>query len=125
MQFGIAIPVLRIFDEDKATEFYMEFLGFSKDWEHRFGEDFPIYMQVSRGRCIVHLSGHHGDCCPGSALRIDMDNVREFCQLLTEKNYKFAKPACAATEWKTIEMSIIDPFGNKLTFVERLEGGIS
>lgn len=105
--------------------FYLEFLGFSKDWEHRFGEDFPLYMQVSRDRCIVHLSGHHGDCCPGSALRIDMDNVREFCQLLTEKNYKFARPACAATEWNTIEMSLIDPFGNKLTFVERLDGDAS
>jgi len=29
-------PVLRIFDVEKAKDFYFGFLGFSVDWEHRF-----------------------------------------------------------------------------------------
>ena len=33
--FGIT-PILRIFDEAKAKEFYVDFLGFSVDWEHRY-----------------------------------------------------------------------------------------
>jgi 8-oxo-dGTP pyrophosphatase MutT (NUDIX family) len=31
-------PILRIFDEAKAKEFYVEFLGFTVDWEHHFGK---------------------------------------------------------------------------------------
>lgn len=45
---GSTIPVFRIFDEAKAKEFYVDFLDFKIDWEHRFGENFPLYMQVSR-----------------------------------------------------------------------------
>ena len=30
-----AIPVLRIFDLAKAKEFYLDFLGFRLEWEHR------------------------------------------------------------------------------------------
>jgi hypothetical protein len=31
-----AIPIFRIFDVAKAKEFYVGFLGFQVDWEHRF-----------------------------------------------------------------------------------------
>jgi catechol 2,3-dioxygenase-like lactoylglutathione lyase family enzyme len=41
-----AIPILRIFSVDKAKEFYLDFLGFKLDWEHRFGDNFPLYAQV-------------------------------------------------------------------------------
>ena len=30
------VPVLRSFDEAKAREFYVDFLGFTVEWEHRF-----------------------------------------------------------------------------------------
>ena len=39
MQLEAAIPILRIFSVDKAKEFYVGFLGFSVDWEHRFGDN--------------------------------------------------------------------------------------
>ena len=70
-EFQQSIPILRIFDVAKATEFYVGFLGFTVDWEHRFGEGFPLYMQVSREGCVIHLSEHHGDACPGATLRIE------------------------------------------------------
>ena len=31
MSYGNTTPILRIFDEDKAKEFYIEFLGFTID----------------------------------------------------------------------------------------------
>src|SRR5437016_3034018 len=98
MRLGVTIPVLRIFDEEKAKEFYVGFLGFAIDWERRFGENFPLYLQVSKDECILHLSGHHGDCCPGGAVRIDTQGVREFCEVLRKKDYKHAKPGCETTE---------------------------
>ena len=50
IEFGRVTPVLRIFSLEKAREFYLDFLGFKVDWEHRFGPDFPIYMQVPTAR---------------------------------------------------------------------------
>ena len=41
----VAIPILRIFSVDKAKEFYVDFLGFKIDWEHRFGDNFPLYAR--------------------------------------------------------------------------------
>ena len=50
MPLSAPTPILRSFDAAKAREFYVDFLGFKVDWEHRFGDNFPLYMQVSRGR---------------------------------------------------------------------------
>lgn len=113
------IPVLRIFDEDKAREFYIEFLGFKVDWEHRFADDFPLYMQVSMETCHLHLTGHHGDGCPGSCVIFDVQGLKEYQESLLAKKYKHSRPGCEETEWGTIEMTISDPFGNRLTFSER------
>jgi len=63
--FQTTIPILRIFDVEKAKEFYVGFLGFTVDWEHHFEENTPAYLQVSRDGLVLHLTEHHGDCCPG------------------------------------------------------------
>ena len=118
MSLSSTTPILRIFNEAKAKEFYVDFLGFSVDWEHRFGDNFPLYMQISRDRCIIHLSEHHGDCSPGSALRIETDDVGAMNQELLQKDYRYAKPGVESTPWKTKEMSIADPFGNRLIFFQ-------
>ena len=36
VEFQPAIPVFCIFDEAKAREFYLGWLGMTMDWEHRF-----------------------------------------------------------------------------------------
>lgn len=118
MKLGPATPVLRIFDEAVARAFYIDFLGFQVDWEHRFEEHSPLYQQVSRGDCILHLSGHFGDACPGSAVRIETPGVGEFCEDLRAKNYKHSRPGCQKTPWGTLETTIADPFGNRLMFWE-------
>ena len=35
------VPILRIFDVGLALEFYCGYLGFQRDWEHRFDPDSP------------------------------------------------------------------------------------
>lgn len=118
MEMQSPIPVLRIFDEEKAREFYVDFLGFRVDWEHRFEENFPLYMQMSRGDCILHLSGHYGDACPGTALRIETSGLEDFRRDLLAKEYKHARPGIEDTTWGTREVQIHDPFGNRLIFFE-------
>ena len=109
-------PVLRIFDLSKAKEFYIDFLDFNIDWSHQFDENFPIYLQLSKDGYMIHLSEHHGDVTPGSYLRIWTEDLEAFSNTLTEKEYKYAKPTIEQTAWDTLELSIVDPFANRLTF---------
>ena len=71
------VPVLRSFDEAKAREFYVDFLGFTVDWEHRFEPGMPLYMQVSRAGIEFHISEHHGSGSPGAHVRVIIKGVRE------------------------------------------------
>jgi uncharacterized glyoxalase superfamily protein PhnB len=116
MHLGTITPILRMFDEAKAREFYVDFLGFKVDWEHRFEPNTPLYMQVSKDAAVLHLSEHFGDGTPGTHLRIQIDELDEFQQALLAKKYKNARPGIQDQEWGTREMTISDPFGNKLTF---------
>ena len=116
MTFAPATPILRIFDEARAREFYVGFLGFKIDWEHRFDPGLPLYLQVSRGGCVLHLSEHHGDCSPGAAMRIETADLDGFLAELLAKAYKFARPGIEETPWGSRDLSVKDPFGNRLTF---------
>ncbi|NEU62602.1 glyoxalase superfamily protein [Paenibacillus sp. ALJ109b] len=118
MMLNGIVPILRIFDEDKAKEFYLEYLGFRLDWEHRFEPDLPLYMQVSLDSIQLHLSGHHGDCTPGGALRIETDALDALCEALNRKKYKHSRPGITDTPWNLREMTVIDPFGNRIVFYE-------
>ena len=108
---------MRIFDETKAKEFYVGFLGFKLDWEHRFGENFPLYAVVSRAGLVLHLSGHHGDATPGSTVFVRMKGIRVFQRELIAKNYANTKPGIEEEPWGLVT-TVIDPFGNHIRFCE-------
>jgi extradiol dioxygenase family protein len=112
------IPILRIFDLAKAKEFYCGFLGWKIDWSHTFGDNFPVYMQISKDSNIIHLSEHYGDACPGSTIKINVENIEDMASKLKDKNYKYSKPSAEIMPWKTKEMWVHDPFGNKLMFYQ-------
>jgi hypothetical protein len=120
----MVIPIFRIFDEAKAREFYIDWLGFQSDWEHRFADNAPLYMQVSRkfdcGEVRLHLSEHHGDACPGSKAFIEFQNVEELHRELIEKDYKYNKPGVEHAPWNAKTLTVIDPFHNQLMFNESL-----
>src|ERR1700737_533354 len=123
IQFEKTIPLLRIFDLQKAKEFYVDFLGFAIDWEHRFDDRAPIYMSVSRGALALHLTEHYGDCCPGSTVYVSMRGIEEFHREIMAKNYGFMRPGIGRTEWGSKMMEVIDPFGNRIRFDEPKQGG--
>ncbi|MES2424000.1 MAG: glyoxalase superfamily protein [Pseudomonadota bacterium] len=120
MTFSPPVPILRIFDEAKARQFYVDFLGFKIDWQHRFEPALPLYLQVSKNGCVLHLSEHHGDCCPGAAMRIAVGDLEAFQKELLAKNYGYSRPGIQDTPWGSRDMSISDPFGNRLTFTNAI-----
>lgn len=117
-EFKTPIPILRIFSVEKALEFYVGFLDFKVDWEHRFGDNFPLYMQVSRAGLLLHLSEHHGDATPGSAVMIWMRGIVAFQAELAAKDYRYAKPGLNDVPWDAKNFVLTDPFGNRLSFNE-------
>jgi uncharacterized glyoxalase superfamily protein PhnB len=120
--FERVVPVLRIFDEAKAREFYIDFLGCSVDWEHRFEAGAPVYMQVSRGNLVFHLSEHVGDGTPGSAVFVRTDDLDALHAELTARRYKYYRPGIQEQSWGLRDMTVLDPFGNRITFAEPIEG---
>ncbi len=111
-------PILRIFDEAKAREFYIDYLGFTVDWEHRFDEHAPLYMQVSRDGMVLHLSEHYGDGTPGSRVFYVVNDLRAYHRELSARPYKNLNPGVEPTFYGALCMTLIDPFSNQLSLNE-------
>ena len=113
-----AIPVIRIFDEGKAKDFYLGFLGMKLDWEHQFDADSPVYIQVSRADLVFHLSEHSGDCTPGSKVFVNTNDLDKLHREVILKGYKYNRPEITTAPWGDRIFEVIDPFSNKILFNE-------
>jgi predicted enzyme related to lactoylglutathione lyase len=112
------IPVLRVFDHVLAKDFYCDLLGFDWCWQHQFEPDLPVYAQVERDGSVLHLSEHHGDATPGSAVMIVVPDLRTYQEHLLARRHRNTRPGLAENPWG-LTMTIADPFGNNLTFWQR------
>ncbi|HFK5562236.1 TPA: glyoxalase superfamily protein [Elizabethkingia anophelis] len=121
MKAEAVIPVLRMFDYQKAKEFYVDWLGFEILWEHTFEENFPVYMEIQRANIKFHLSEHHGDGTPGTHIFIWCDGIEDFHRELSAKDYKYNKPRLQETFYEALSFTVTDPFGNSIIFNQKLE----
>ena len=115
------IPILRIFDYEKAIEFYVDWLGFTITFEHVFEEHMPKYIEIVREGVAIHLSEHHGDSTPGTRVFFWVSGLKAYHQMLTDKKYKYNRPGLEETFYGSWCMEVIDPFGNRLSFNEKKE----
>jgi len=115
------IPILRIFDVEKAKEFYIHWLGFEIEWEHQFEPDTPYYIGIKRDYIQFHLSEHHGDSVPGCKVFIVCNEIEKLFTELQSRPYKYYRPALNKTFYGSLEMMVQDPFGNKLSFNEYIK----
>jgi len=117
---GHVVPVLRIFDETAALEFYVGYLDFRVDWRNDTGGHEPLYAQLSRGDARIHLSGHHGDGSPGSGVLVPVADALDLQLSLKAKEYAYANPGIEDRPWGRV-VTVIDPFSNRIVFVEQHE----
>jgi len=120
MKVEKVIPMLRIFDYDKAIEFYVDWLGFKVIFEHTFHEGAPKYLEVEKDGIVFHLSEHHGDGTPGSHVFIWCKGVKEYHTELINKKYKYNRPGLEKTFYGALTFIVNDPFNNKISFNEKL-----
>ena len=55
-------------------------------------------------------------------MRIETDELEAFRKELGAKKYKYFRPGIEEMPWGSRDMSITDPFGNKLTFTDAISG---
>jgi uncharacterized glyoxalase superfamily protein PhnB len=120
MNIGSVTPILRSFDEARARDFYVRYLGFEVLFEHRFEPGMPLYVGLRRGTCELHLSEHHGDASPGASVRIAVDDIDALQAELAGRGHPNVRPAVHAMPWGTRDMAVTDPFGNRLTFTSAI-----
>lgn len=116
-----SIPVLRMLDEAKAKAFYIDFLGYTIDWEHRFrpeSPESPLYLQIRNGASVFHLNGHANEDSPTSEVRIQVRGVEAYCEWLGSRAKVAEKPEVVDPryEGRKTDMNLYDPSGNLLTF---------
>lgn len=113
------IPVLRIFDYAKAIEFYIDWLGFTIEWEHEFEPGMPKYLEVRKDEIVLHLTEHHGDGTPGTHVFIWCEGLKAYHSELLEKKYKYNRPGFEEAFYGAWNVTVVDPFNNKISFNER------
>ena len=119
--FKLAIPVIRVFDVDRAETFYCAKLGFCKQWIYRPGGDDSrdAYLGLTRDGVCIHVSSFPGDGVAGAVTNFEIDDVDA---LFSEFKLGGVPILLEPTdqEWNAREMHVGDPDGNKLRFVQEL-----
>ena len=113
------IPILPTADARRSIEFYCDVLGFTKDWEHRFADGFPLYVQVSREPVSLHLS-EHGDPGQSVSLCVGVRDVDAVYAEFTGRGLQTDGPP-QDREYGIRDFGFKDPDGHHLVFCMRLE----
>jgi hypothetical protein len=125
------IPILRIFSEDRAKEFYLEFLGFKLDWGGpASGPGSSFYGQIIRGETTLQLTEQPYDPGHGATVAINIDGIDALRDELQERYSVMGSrvwgpavwvPAVQEMPWGLRIMTISDPFSNHLRFCEPVD----
>jgi glyoxalase superfamily protein len=125
------IPILRVFSEERAREFYLEFLGFTLDFGGPAGgPGTSFYGQIIRGETTFQLSEQPYDPGHGATVAINIDGIDALRAELADRYGAMGSrvwgpavwvPEVREMPWKTRVMTISDPFGNHLRFSEPLD----
>lgn len=113
------VPILRAFDEVMTRDFYLGWLGFTVDFEHRFAPGMPLYLGISRDGAQLHVSEHPGDGAVGIRVRLHISGVEALRAELAGRNAPYPLPQLDRPDWGFTELTVADPFHNRITFAER------
>lgn len=116
--FSPGVPVLRVMSVAQALPFYLDYLGFSLDWEHRFEPGLPVYAQVSRSSAVLHLSEHHGDGSPNGVVWIPVRDVVALHKELAARPNAPVRPGIDLDAPGGPTLRVLDPYGNILRFAQ-------
>ena len=113
-QWSNWVPILSVKDARASAQFYEQVLGFTIDWEHRFEEGFPLYVQVSRPPLTLHLNEHGGGAGGKVELFVRVPDVDALYQGMLDRG---TKPETEPTtqSYGIRDFSVVDPDGHRIT----------
>jgi hypothetical protein len=110
------IPALRITQYECSKKYYVETLGFTVEWEHRFEPNFPVFMSIIRDGMRIYLSQHSGDCQVGGLVHFVIPDVNAWHVEFRDRGAIVAEQP--NNDLGFLNMTIRDPDGNQLRFME-------
>jgi len=108
------VPILAVKDARASAEFYKQALGFDVDWEHRFEEGFPLYVQVSRSPLQLHLSEHEGGGTRAADFFVRVPDVDAVYRGMLDQGIR---PTTEPTDqpYGIRDFCVVDPDGHRIT----------
>ncbi len=103
-------PVLFVADVNRALQFYVDRLGFKKNWHE--GDGTGTVCQVARGECEIILCE---DTTRSGRARLFIELTHEGLAELRRELVEHAVPT-RATWWGSDVIQVDDPDGNELLF---------
>lgn len=111
--FARGIPLLPVANIRRSIEFYVDKLDF------KMGFNAGEYGGVRRDAIEVHFWRTDDPNLPKhTSCRIEVTEIRQLYSHCRELGVVDPAGAIAAQTWGTTEFVVLDPDGNKLTFVE-------
>lgn len=121
-QLERCVPTLRVKDAEAGTRYFLEQLGFSKDWEHRFEPGLPLFVSVSRDGVTLHLSEHTGDGPLEVRVYVYVDDAPRLHRELAGRGARIVQ-ALGETSYGVTEFHVEDLDGNRIRFGQRSSDG--
>ena len=114
------VPALRITDYDRSKAFYVDGLGFTIDWEHRFEPHLPVFLQITRDDMTFYLSQHAGDCQVGGLIHVFVPDVDAWFREFRRKALPIHEPPANSLPGLRT-MTLIDPDGNQIRIMTPIQ----
>jgi uncharacterized glyoxalase superfamily protein PhnB len=108
------VPILRVKDAQVSAKFYREAMGFRVDWEHRFADGFPLYMQISRSPLVLHLSEHQGGGTTAAEFFVRVPDVDAVYRAIVDQGIETATEP-SNQEYGMRDFCVVDPDGHRVT----------
>ena len=113
----LVTPQLRSTNWPRTRAFYVDGLGFRVEWQHQFDPGLPVFAALALDGRTLFLTEHTGDCEPGGAAYIVVDDVDALYAQIRSRVPVDEPPEEAP--WGVREMLVIDPDGNRLRFANQ------
>lgn len=114
------IPALRIASYEVSRDFY-EKLGFKERWTHQFEPGLPIFASIVRDAMEIFLTEHTGDCQFGGLVHFYVPDVDACYSEFVQRGIQIHEPPSHSLGSNIKDMLVIDPDGNRLSFITRTE----
>jgi len=110
-----SVPILRVRNARASTRYFLEVLGFRKDWEDPLEPGTPLLVSVSRDGVTFYLSERREDGSLGGHANVHVDNARALYEELEHHGAKMMTPLDVQADG-SVEFMVRDLDGNVIRF---------